>query len=144
MTCRAAGAAGGKSSDGKTVMTTHFCWRIHLRFVVFTFTILQLCSSYVTDFLFLPHDAYAARTHSAVYVTARVSVRHKSESIFILRLSARLSAPWRRSRTDGRPGVYSGATPSSAAHGRRSGASDLLRPDPPQDCRPQVPVMPPP
>jgi len=50
----------------------------------------------------------------------------------------------RCARTDGRrrPGVYSGVLPASAAHGRRSGAPDSLRPDPPEDCRPQVPVMP--
>jgi len=32
----------------------------------------------------------------------------------------------------GRPGVYSGAMPASAAQGRRSGAPDSLRPDPPR------------
>jgi len=48
----------------------------------------------------------------------------------------------RRARTDGRPGVYSGAMPASADQVRRSGAPDSLRPDPPEDCRPQVHVVP--
>jgi len=34
---------------------------------------------------------------------------------FVLRLSGRLSAPWRRFRTNGRPSAYSTAMPASAA-----------------------------
>jgi len=44
----------------------------------------------------------------------------------------------------GCPGVYSEAMPASAAQGRRSGAPDSLRPNPPEDCQLQVPVTLPP
>jgi len=44
----------------------------------------------------------------------------------------------------GRPGVYSGAMPTSAAQGWRSGAPDSLPPDPKEDCRSQLSVMLPP
>jgi len=86
-----------------------------------------------------------------VVSSVRLHVCPLSYIQFVQSLSARLSAPVRLAkqagtgrcaRTDGRLGVYSGALPPWAAHGRRSGAPDSLLTDPPEDCRPQVPVMP--
>ena len=62
-------------------------------------------------------------------------------STLVARQTSRHPQTGRRSRTDGRLGVYSGAMPASAAQVRRSGAPDSLWPDPPEDWRPQVPVM---
>ena len=44
-------------------------------------------------------------------------------------------------RTDARV-LTGGAMSASAAQGRRNGAPDPLQPDQPEDCRPQVSVMP--
>jgi len=49
----------------------------------------------------------------------------------------------RCAKTDRRPGVYSGAMPASAARSAEW-MTGLAAVDPPEDCRPQVPVIPPP